>query len=66
MSEVEHSLLVKYQHNNPTRFIAFMQFIICLVQSELIDHIETKVMCNGNDYISKVMVMVMITFPKSV
>ena len=31
-----------------------------------IDAIEAKVMCNGNDYISKVMVMVMITFPKSV
>ena len=25
---------------------------------------KPKVMCNGNDYISKVMVMVMITFPK--
>ena len=29
-------------------------------------HIGTKVMCNGNDYIFKVMVMVMITFQKSV
>ena len=66
MSEVEHSLLVKYQHNNPTRFNAVRQFIICLVQSELIDHIGTKVMSNGNDYISKVMVMVMNTFSKSV
>ena len=37
MSEVEHSLLVKYQHNNPTRFNAVRQFIICLVQSELMN-----------------------------
>ena len=29
-----------------------------------IDHAGTKVMCNGNDYISKVMVM--ISFPKCV
>ena len=66
MSEVEHvihSLLVRYQHNNLTPRVR--QFI-CSVQSELVDHIWTKVMCNGNDYISKVMVMVMITFLKSV
>ena len=29
-----------------------------------IDHIGTKVMWNGSDYISKVMVMAMITFLK--
>ena len=47
--------------------------MVCLVQSELCSNPPywdksvisgQKVMCNGNDYISNVMVMVMITFLK--
>ena len=39
--------------------------VILLLQDQMRDELP-KVMCNGNDYIAKVMVMVMITFPKSV
>ena len=62
-----HSLLERYRYNNLTPRFNGVQQLVILCSSKLnFVHISTKVMCNGNDYISKVMVMVMITFLKRV